>query len=348
MRVVGLLALVVLGGCIADPTQSQPDPALENPGRPISALTDQEYLDTCIAVEHTAVGSVLRTCETVAAMATVLRFRDDSCEALRDECLEEIEGNINTTCAEESQFERRRCDEPVQRWIECAEARAAALSRLSGRFQCNRLSELTEDDIARVREDFRAPAVCEAFTDACPQGFEPEPEPEFREPDPIEPDPVEPPQVVYDTLLLFDQGAFDDGMGTSGADFCGVSADCAQAVSAVLILGEGEVCQAEGPGCSANRADAAAILDDGSQCDLASVPSDYVSVGGSGSIAVQFDGDLRSCVVTVVEFAGANPEGWEAYVCDSDEVSVANCLARDEAVHFEPEGGEASFVVPAE
>jgi hypothetical protein len=156
------------------------------------------------------------------------------------------------------------------------------------------------------------------------------------------------PEAAYDTLLLFDQDSLDDATGTSGADFCGVTADCATAVAATLTLGGGEICRSEGPGCATDRASAIAILDDGSNCEAGSVPSDYVSVGTSGSIAVTFDGDLRGCRVTVVELAGAVLEGWEGFVCDSEDVSFANCVADDQPVHVEPAGGPATFAVPLE
>lgn len=154
--------------------------------------------------------------------------------------------------------------------------------------------------------------------------------------------------VVFDTLLLFDDGSMDDNIGTSGVDFCGASADCASAVSATLVLGGGTICRSEGPGCVTDRTDAVAILDDGSSCETASVPSDFVSVGTDGMIAVGFDGDLRGCTVTVVEFAGANIEAWEAYVCDTGDVAIANCLNQDQPVQSAANGGTVTFNLPGE
>lgn len=156
------------------------------------------------------------------------------------------------------------------------------------------------------------------------------------------------PGVVYNTLLIFDDGSMDDGNGTTGVDICGVKADCANAVSATLTQGNGSVCEAEGPGCSTDRSNAMAALDDGSDCEAASVPSDYVSLGGDGQLAVTFDGSLAGCQVTVVEFAGATQEAWSAFVCDSGNVNGANCLNNDEPVHEAAAGGEATFAVPAE
>lgn len=154
--------------------------------------------------------------------------------------------------------------------------------------------------------------------------------------------------VVFDTLLLFDDGSMDDGNGTTGADFCGVKADCASPTSATLTQGGGSLCEAEGPGCAADRTDANAILDDGSDCDAGSAPSDYVSVGGDGSIAVEFDNSLAGCEVTVIEFAGATQEAWSAFVCDGANLDNATCVNNDAPVHEAAAGGEATFTVPAE
>jgi hypothetical protein len=154
--------------------------------------------------------------------------------------------------------------------------------------------------------------------------------------------------ITYDTVLIFDQDSMDDGAGTSGVDICGVSADCANATAATPVLGGGELCREEGPGCSTSRVDPQAALDDGSDCEADSNPSHYISLGTSGSLAVTFDGDLAGCNVTIVEFAGATEEGWEAFVCDGDDVTTANCLGGGNAVHTEAAGGTATFAVPAE
>lgn len=173
---------------------------------------------------------------------------------------------------------------------------------------------------------------------------EPEPEPE---PQPgNEPPPA--PESPFKYLLIYDDDSPDDGVGTTGVDICGVSADCALAIEATLTLGGGTICMEEGPGCLNDRASANALLDDGSSCDVTANPSDFASLGTSGSAAVLFNGPLAGCTVTVVEFAGATREAWEAFVCDSDDVTVANCLNNDEPVHVAPAGGTATFVVPAE
>ena len=153
---------------------------------------------------------------------------------------------------------------------------------------------------------------------------------------------------TFDTVIVFDDGSMDDGAGTSGADICDVSADCASAVSALAVLGGGQLCTAEGPGCSANRTDPNAAFDAADGCEAASVPSDYISLGIDGRIAVGFDGDLAGCNVTVVEFAGATQEPYEVYVCDDANLGTATCLNNDQPVHSAAAGGEATFAVPAE
>lgn len=151
--------------------------------------------------------------------------------------------------------------------------------------------------------------------------------------------------VEYNTLRIFDLDSPNDMVGTSGVDLCGVSVDCGRmALSASPTIGEGEVCTAEGPGCSTNRADPNAILDDGSECEVDSNPSHFISLGTSGSIDVVFDGDLSGCEITVVEFVGATEEGWEAFVCDA---TGENCVGGGEALHTAAAGGTESFTVPA-
>jgi hypothetical protein len=152
--------------------------------------------------------------------------------------------------------------------------------------------------------------------------------------------------VEHTMLRIFDLDSMDDGAGTTGVDLCGITVDCGRnAISATPTIGEGEVCTAEGPGCSTNRADPEAILDDGAECEADSVPSHYISLGSGGTIDVIFDGDLKGCEITIVEFAGATEEGWEAFVCDADG---ENCLNEDGAVHTAAAGGTESFTVPAE
>ena len=157
-----------------------------------------------------------------------------------------------------------------------------------------------------------------------------------------------PEEIVFDTLIIFDDGSQDDGSGTSGVDICGASADCANVISATLVLGGGTLCQAEGPGCSTNRTDPNAVLDDGARCDPRTIPSDFASLGTDGQVSVVFDGSVAGCAVTVVELVGATVEAWEAYVCDSDDVGSAFCLNNDFPVHSAANGGTATFEVPAE
>ena len=154
--------------------------------------------------------------------------------------------------------------------------------------------------------------------------------------------------IIFDTVIVFDDGSMDDGAGTSGVDICSVSADCATAISATPVLGGGELCSAEGPGCSTNRTDANAAISGSDACEAASVPSDYISLGTDGQLAVGFDGNLVGCNVTVVEFAGATQEAYEVYVCDDGDVGTATCLNSDLPVFSAAAGGEGTFQVPAE
>lgn len=164
-------------------------------------------------------------------------------------------------------------------------------------------------------------------------------EPEAPEPESPEPEGT----VEYTMLRIADLDSDDDGAGTTGVDLCGVVANCANAISASAQIGDGEVCTAEGPGCSTDRSDPNAILDDGSMCEADSVPSHYISLGTNGNIDVIFDGNLSGCEITIVEFDGNTPEGWEAYVCDA---SGENCLG-NAPVHTAAAGGTESFTVPA-
>jgi hypothetical protein len=352
MRIACLLTgLALLAGCIEDPVEQEP--AFDAPERAIDDLSEDDYIELCVAAERTALGSILRTCDAAAALATVLEFEPgQSCEDLRDTCLNDFEADLRERCVEDATFSRRRCDEPASAWLACAEARATAISGAIGRFRCDTVGDLTQDDVRALQDALETPAACDAFEAACPpfDEFEPDPvTPPVPQPEPVEPvDPPEPSDVVYDTVLIFDVGSENDGAGTSGVDLCGISADCASAVSAAVVLGGGELCREEGPGCSTDRTAPQTILDDGSQCEIDSVPSDYVSLGTDGSIAVEFDGDLSGCTLTIVEFAGATEEAWSAYVCDSDDVTTANCVAGGSPVHEAPAGGEATFAVPAE
>ncbi|MEZ4472824.1 MAG: hypothetical protein R3F60_18965 [bacterium] len=111
----------------------------------------------------------------------------------------------------------------------------------------------------------------------------------------------------------------DEENRTPGADICGVSAVCEGAEVggqvAILSAGAGTFCSEVGPGCTAARDEAAAALDDGAVCRGGSVPSDYVSLGIGGTLAVDFGRSLSGCTVTVVELAASRVEAYEILVC---------------------------------
>lgn len=153
---------------------------------------------------------------------------------------------------------------------------------------------------------------------------------------------------VFDTLLLFDDASPEEPANSAGADFCGVFTACARPVDAQLTLGAGAVCERIEQECGIPRTDPTAILEDGTACDADAEPSDFVSVGSDGSIAVIFDGDLAGCEITVVEFAGDQDDQWSAFVCDDPNLAIATCLNRDEPVADRQGGGSVTFMVPVE
>lgn len=152
-------------------------------------------------------------------------------------------------------------------------------------------------------------------------------------------------------VVIFDDSEGDSGSGTAGADICGVSAQCdgmrLTGVETLYEAGEGEICTAEGPGCSADRGDPEAAMDDGETCVADSSPSDYISLGLSGVLSVDMGRDLRGCAVTVREFEGADPERAEVYVCDSATINDETICANS-SLPFGGGAGEISFTVPAE
>lgn len=150
-------------------------------------------------------------------------------------------------------------------------------------------------------------------------------------------------------VLIYDSTESDSGAGTAGADICGVSALCdgmrLTGIETSYLAGEGDICNAEGPGCMADRGDPEAALDDGEQCEAASSPSDYISLGLSGSISVDMGRDLRGCMITVREFEGSDPEAVDVFVCNAADITDETICANMD----EPLGsgaGEISFAVP--
>ncbi|MFN3198568.1 MAG: hypothetical protein ACE366_09175 [Bradymonadia bacterium] len=153
---------------------------------------------------------------------------------------------------------------------------------------------------------------------------------------------------VYNHLIIIDNSIDENMAGTPGADICGIEVDCnlSPAIES-FVQGEGGICEEVGDNCSAARNDADAILDDGTTCEPASAPSDYLSLGLSGTVTVVFDGDLQGCGVTIRELVGNDSEGYQVQVC-ADEAST-DCLPLDgeaTTLAFE-DGGEGTFTVPS-
>lgn len=150
----------------------------------------------------------------------------------------------------------------------------------------------------------------------------------------------------YRWLILVDTSEQTEPL-TPGADICGASYDCGGVVesadAAILGEGEGEVCPGA-PGCTSARNDPEAALDDGVACADEADPSDYVSLGVGGELALHFDRGLRGCMVQTTDRAGAVPESYDIYVC-ADELR-ADCLNDGQPLWQNEEGGRHLFEVP--
>jgi hypothetical protein len=153
----------------------------------------------------------------------------------------------------------------------------------------------------------------------------------------------------FSWALIIDSSAEENMNGTPGADICGATAFCGRralsAVAALLNPGDGELCDSVREGCPANRADPSAAQDDGSACEPASAPSDYVSLGMSGFLGLDFGQDLQGCVLEVVELVGNQEEGYEVYVCEDVDAS-SDCLNNGSALGFSRQGGTIEVLIP--
>ncbi len=153
---------------------------------------------------------------------------------------------------------------------------------------------------------------------------------------------------AFTVVYILDVTEEENTTGTPGVDVCGVSVTCDGNAfvgeAADLVAGAGEVCQVGRPECSADRGDPNAALDDGAACEAGSVPSDYVSIGVNGSLAVGFARDLRGCTVDIVENnQGATPEAYEVFICA--DLDGADCLGGASLANA-AQGGNLSFDVP--
>lgn len=159
----------------------------------------------------------------------------------------------------------------------------------------------------------------------------------------------------YRYVVIVDDSMVENMNGTPGADICGIVADCGgtelTGVSAELIAGDGLVCDGsttEAP-CESgtDRGNEAAALDTGANCEAGSSPSDYVSLGVVGQIAVQFDQDLQGCNLNIIELVGPDMEPYDVYVCQSTVAEAETCLLMGSVGSSGEDGGSVSIDVPA-
>ncbi|MCB9527770.1 MAG: hypothetical protein H6703_12300 [Myxococcales bacterium] len=145
------------------------------------------------------------------------------------------------------------------------------------------------------------------------------------------PDAMPEPAVIR-WLIVVDESEEENRAGTAGADICGAVAFCEGAefigVAAQSIGGDGLVCDGVPSavcGMTA-RDDPAAALDDGAVCAGGSSPSDYVSLGIAGELAIDFGRDLRGCSVEVVELLGRETEAFAVFACATPVLLAESCL----------------------
>jgi hypothetical protein len=153
---------------------------------------------------------------------------------------------------------------------------------------------------------------------------------------------------LFNHLLIVDVESNDQGDGAPGVDVCLVIAHhCADARTANLVLGGGEPCREAAPGCLTDRTDPQAALSLPDHCRFENVPSDFVSLGTNGMIAIGFEAEIAGCAVTVVTAtAGRDRERWRAYLCDSPDPREAMCLNGGTPV-MNGEGGDQTFQMPS-
>lgn len=169
--------------------------------------------------------------------------------------------------------------------------------------------------------------------------------------------------TAYTYVIIEDVSPGYNDNGTPGVDICGVSFVCddgtegwATAVS--LDTGAGFICSGDDEECLADRGDAEAALGEPEAfCEPASVPSDYVSLGVGGRIALKLEvpdqpdalearGGIGGCTLIIHELDGMTDEAYTVNLCTS--ASGEDCQSED-GIMAAMEGGSISvFVTPTE
>lgn len=165
------------------------------------------------------------------------------------------------------------------------------------------------------------------------------------------------PAVEYNWVVIVDSSADENMAGTPGVDICGVVFNCGADdfppdQAGGYVQGEGLVCDGssmDAP-CESGTArnDETAAADDGSACDPGSSPSDYVSLGMAGQIALDAGVDLQGCTVNIVELDGGSTpnESYSVYICPTDTLDDT-CLGGASVADSPMTGGSISVEIPA-
>lgn len=162
-------------------------------------------------------------------------------------------------------------------------------------------------------------------------------------------------EAEYSYIIIVDDSQVENMQGTPGSDFCGITANCGgddlTGDDASVILGSGLVCDGtttEAP-CESgtDRGNAAAALDTGANCEPGSSPSDYVSIGVAGQLAVAFGVDLQGCDIVITELEGNDDEPYGVYLCQTEVLEAETCINMgDQVAASEAAGGPVSFTAP--
>lgn len=165
------------------------------------------------------------------------------------------------------------------------------------------------------------------------------------------------PAVEYNWVIIFDSSAEENMAGTPGVDICGVVFNCGADdfppdAAGGHVEGDGLVCDGSNMDApcesGTDRGDPNAAADDGSSCDAGSSPSDYVSLGVSGQVALDAGVDLQGCTINIIELDGGSTpmESYSVYVCPTDTLDDT-CLGGASLADSPETGGPISVEVPA-